>query len=141
MVILSFDPHGKLIIPRNETLLLDAQSTQDHALTLHWTRDMPRANQPFYTRPALFGAAAISDPARAQRYIPTHAHAAHHAEIVESFSPICGDHETIENSTHAKLPGSVAANDTPVKSTFPRAGSARTAEDRGESGAPCRLTA
>ena len=39
--MLVFDPHVKVIIPRNKTLLLDAQNTQDHRLALHWTRDMP----------------------------------------------------------------------------------------------------
>ena len=49
MVIkLVFDPHVKMIIPSNKTLLLDAQNTQDHGLALLWTRDMPRASQHFY---------------------------------------------------------------------------------------------
>ena len=66
MVILVFDPHVKLIIPRNKTLLLDAQNTQDHGLALLWTRDMPRASQHFYEASQPCGAAAVSLPARAQ---------------------------------------------------------------------------
>ena len=58
MVILVFDPHVKLIIPRNKTLLLDAQNTQDHGLALHWTRDMPRASQHFLRGKHRCGSAA-----------------------------------------------------------------------------------
>ena len=77
MVILVFDPHVKVIIPRNKTLLLDAQNTQDHGLALLWTRDMPRASQHFYEASQPCGAAAVSLPARAQHGMLMRAHAAH----------------------------------------------------------------
>ena len=45
MVILVFNTRAKVMIPRHRTLFWHAQNTQDHALALHWTRDMPRASQ------------------------------------------------------------------------------------------------
>ena len=47
MVILCFDLNVKLTIPRNKTLLLDAQNTQgqDHGLTLYTVSKHDRAQQ------------------------------------------------------------------------------------------------
>ena len=106
MVILVFDPHVKLIIPRNKTLLLDAQNTQDHGLALLWTRDMPRASQHFYEASQPCGAAAVSLPARAQNGMILRAHAAHSTQLLESFSTICGGRQEVKKSTSTKLSGS-----------------------------------
>ena len=106
MVNLVFDLNVKLTIPRNKTLLLDAQNTQDHGLALHWTRDMPRASQHFFTRQALCGAAAVSLPARAQHGMIMCAHDAHRTQLLESFSTICSGRQELKNSTSTKLCGS-----------------------------------
>ena len=74
-MILVFDPHVKVIIPRNKTLLLDAQNTQDHGLALLWTRDMPRASQSTFLRgkPTVRRSSSLAPSARATRH--DHAHA------------------------------------------------------------------
>ena len=112
------------MIPRNKTLLLDGQNTQDHGLALHWTRDMPRASQHFFTRQAPCGAAAVSLPARARHCMIMRTHAAHRTQLLKSFSTICGGHQVqeVKNSTSTKLCGSpVAANEAPpVTSTWAR---------------------
>ena len=67
MVILVFDPHVKLIIPRNKTLLLDAQNTQDHGLALLWTRDICHEQVNIFTRQANRAAQQQSRSQRARK--------------------------------------------------------------------------
>ena len=80
MVILVFNTHTKLMIPRHGTLLLDAQNTQDHVLALHWTRDMPRASQHFVRRrkPTVVGGPTSVRRSSTSSLAPS-AHATRHA--------------------------------------------------------------
>ena len=144
MVTLVFNTRAKLIIPRHKTLLLPqhAQRTEHPRSRATSTLDPRYAT----SKSALLHEASTvqhsSSPGLSLRAtLHLHAHACTRGSPLAARRELLVDmrrhrHRPLRTRRTRSCQDPVAANDTPVKSTFPMAVSARTAEDRGKSGAP-----